>query len=32
MAAERVKVDLVEGDNERLRMSLLEGFKEQNSI
>ena len=29
---ERDKVDLVEGEYGRLSMSLLEGFKEQNSI
>lgn len=32
MASERDKVDLVEGEYGRLSMSLLEGFKEQNSI
>lgn len=32
IASERVKVDLVEGDYGRLSTSLLEGFKEQNSL
>lgn len=32
MASERAKFDLVEGDYGRLSMSLLQGFKEQNSI